>query len=432
MRAPTPWQRLRDVVVTEGPFIGAAGLYVLACWMLIATVVSDPMVRDTVAGGTGNAASAPRTAYWTLLLLTAGIYLSLRAVARVFQPRYRGRLLLTIITSYAAVIVIFAGTYYVFCSLSDESQAHAIASMYSDWSKQDEDGRVDKRLDPIDRRAFKSPESSWSVGGIDLNTWDKQDYSRAFWEAWGRGQRNLRLEFDGRNRGLTLLDCLHFSVVTMTTTGYGDITPTRLYSKLTADLQILFGLAILVVALGMLFGNWWRVDRVEEIRERIQLGEFDFRSDFWHRRSPALQTYAEIRAERAAGPTPPVCPWCASPNTVHFASLFKGPAPPTRYDPRRDVLTLVVLLAVATYLVYAVLPGIPSAPMDPRGWVVSFVLITALAFVMCLLLALACNRFYRRLEAKWDAEFRQASTTYLQSWACEACRRLFIVSGSSP
>lgn len=424
MRAPTPWQRLRDVVVTEGPFIGAAGLYVLACWMLIATVV--------VVGSTDNAANPARTTYWTLLLLTAGLYLSVRAVIRVFQPHYRSRLLLTIITSYAAVILIFAGTYYVFCALSDESQAHAIRSTYDNWIKQSEEDRADKQPASIDRRAFKSPESPWSVGGIDLNTWDKQDYSRAFWEASGSRKSELALGYDGDKRLVTLLDCLHFSVVTMTTTGYGDITPTRLYSKLTADLQILFGLAILVVALGMLFGNWWRVDRVEEIRERIQLGEFDFRSDFWHRRSPALQTDAEIRAERAAGPAPPVCPWCASPNTVHFARLFKGPAPPTRYDPRRDVLTLVVLLAVATYLVYAVLPGIPSAPMDPRGWVVSFVLITALAFVMCLLLALACNRFYRRLEAKWNAEFRQASTTYLQSWACEACRRLFIVPGSSP
>jgi hypothetical protein len=48
-----------------------------------------------------------------------------------------------------------------------------------------------------------------------------------------------------------LLDCLHLSIMTMTTVGYGDVTPEVWYSKLATDAQALTGVAILVIALGL-------------------------------------------------------------------------------------------------------------------------------------------------------------------------------------
>ncbi len=52
---------------------------------------------------------------------------------------------------------------------------------------------------------------------------------------------------------LTYVDCLHYSVVTTTTSQVGDITPTQWYTKLLTDAQLLASVAIAVVGLGQYF-----------------------------------------------------------------------------------------------------------------------------------------------------------------------------------
>jgi len=52
-----------------------------------------------------------------------------------------------------------------------------------------------------------------------------------------------------------IVDCLHFSVVTLSTVGYGDIYPTALYSKLIVDIEILMGLGITVLTVGRHFSR---------------------------------------------------------------------------------------------------------------------------------------------------------------------------------
>lgn len=53
------------------------------------------------------------------------------------------------------------------------------------------------------------------------------------------------------------LDCLQFSIVTTATVGYSDIAPRSRYAKAAADTQILSAVALFVVALAMVFGDWW-------------------------------------------------------------------------------------------------------------------------------------------------------------------------------
>jgi hypothetical protein len=51
-------------------------------------------------------------------------------------------------------------------------------------------------------------------------------------------------------------DCLHFSVATMTTVGYGDITPLSIAARVTADCEAISNTMLLIFGLGMIFGNW--------------------------------------------------------------------------------------------------------------------------------------------------------------------------------
>ena len=52
-----------------------------------------------------------------------------------------------------------------------------------------------------------------------------------------------------RDISLQLLDCFHFSVVTQTTLGYGDVLPKTFVSKLIVDAQVILGLYLIVIAI---------------------------------------------------------------------------------------------------------------------------------------------------------------------------------------
>ena len=52
-----------------------------------------------------------------------------------------------------------------------------------------------------------------------------------------------------------LSDCLHLSVMTIATVGYGNISPNTWYSKLATNAEALTGTALLVVALALILGG---------------------------------------------------------------------------------------------------------------------------------------------------------------------------------
>lgn len=54
---------------------------------------------------------------------------------------------------------------------------------------------------------------------------------------------------------LSVVDCLHFSLTTLSTVGYGDIYPTAWYSKLIVDAEILMGLGLTVLTVGRYFSR---------------------------------------------------------------------------------------------------------------------------------------------------------------------------------
>jgi heme exporter protein D len=68
------------------------------------------------------------------------------------------------------------------------------------------------------------------------------------------------------------IQSFYFSVVTLTTVGYGDLHPTTEVSRLFTALFVLLGVAIVLVSLGIIWKNY--IERRERrILEAIQRAE---------------------------------------------------------------------------------------------------------------------------------------------------------------
>jgi len=73
----------------------------------------------------------------------------------------------------------------------------------------------------------------------------------------------------------TLIQAFYFSVTTLTTVGYGDFRPSTDLTRLITSFYILFGVAIVLAAIGFLGRKYFfrRVSRittrVEKIKERV-------------------------------------------------------------------------------------------------------------------------------------------------------------------
>ena len=53
-------------------------------------------------------------------------------------------------------------------------------------------------------------------------------------------------------------DFLYFSIVTITTVGYGDITPYTRWAKILVTLEILLGSALILIYLTLVINRAWK------------------------------------------------------------------------------------------------------------------------------------------------------------------------------
>jgi hypothetical protein len=188
------------------------------------------------------------------------------AIRSSFRPAPKRDALVVVLCSYFSLILVFAAVYYSMAFLGDHQDAENRWWWYRDEALRTA-GHPDQKIKTYagDHRAFhgfdenlwaSADEDTWASLNLPAN-WNMKDFptldptTTDFWRV-----HNQEVKFRPNARLAVALDCFHLSVVTMATLGYGDIYPKAPYAKLATDVEVLSGVTLIVIALGMIFGNW--------------------------------------------------------------------------------------------------------------------------------------------------------------------------------
>ncbi len=206
---------------------------------------------------------------WTVLLTIillftiAGPFVTVvMAVKRSFKPQPRERQIVVIILSYFALIITFTGAYYAMVGFGDRVDAIRKFEHYqSEKNYLDTEGNIVVRKETRPFRGFNY--RLWS--GVDWPDVEKEitrDRALSPHEPVemirnARGRQEDVIRFQPASKVAVMGNLLYYTIVTMTTLGYGDITPTAWYTKMFASMQVLSGYTLFYIALAMVISNWW-------------------------------------------------------------------------------------------------------------------------------------------------------------------------------
>jgi hypothetical protein len=183
------------------------------------------------------------------------------AIASAFRRGDERAVLTTVVVAYFSLILVFASIYFVASFVGDYESASFTYHAY-------------KREALAGLQAPVIIEQQRALGGVVNRFWSGVDWpqtdgmfpgglppgSYAVDPAEMRkiaGMHSLAetVRFLPESRYSIFGDCLHLSVITMTTVGYGDVWPRSLAARIAADIEALCYTILLIFAVGMIFGN---------------------------------------------------------------------------------------------------------------------------------------------------------------------------------
>jgi hypothetical protein len=165
----------------------------------------------------------------TIVLLTISI-----ATAFDQERRKRERLAI-VVAAYCSIIVSFAGVYYAMASNADLHDGEDAQFVFVDQAYDTMIHRAEKEAGlPEGQHVRRQPRNLRAFSGLPKLYYSGED-----------GVRPVNLV----TRLTVMADCLHYSIVTISTTGFGDIVPRVWYATFATDVEILMGIALLVLAL---------------------------------------------------------------------------------------------------------------------------------------------------------------------------------------
>lgn len=163
----------------------------------------------------------------------------------------------TIGLSYFCLILCFSSVYYLQAAIGDFNETVAEKNYYEMLKHPTFQGDIKNGYD------LRRGESARAFKGIEQRMFGSVGDKVVFWPS---GSVEPPLEklveasrwsvadiayFKRVSRIPIFVDCLYFSIATITTLGFGDITPVSIISKLTTSLEVLAGLLLAVVAIGL-------------------------------------------------------------------------------------------------------------------------------------------------------------------------------------
>lgn len=246
--------------------------YLIYVGVLLCTVAAFSFHKLVEVTYQGSVIEAIILIIFFLLSFIVPIVLSIVFTVRCFKQSDKQKLLIEIIHAYAGVVLIFAALYFQSIVLSDRVNAFRKDKIYTNLNKQN--SLLD--INSInDRRAFK---------GIDKRLWSSFDYpGYTFVEnvkqdtlKWRMHSLNnfetvnytdikqvislssagFKTAYLTENIPSVYLDCLYFSLISVATVGFGDLTPNLWYIKLFVMLEISIGMSIFIFAIGFLFSDF--------------------------------------------------------------------------------------------------------------------------------------------------------------------------------
>ncbi|MEZ6055464.1 MAG: potassium channel family protein [Planctomycetaceae bacterium] len=210
-----------------------------------------------------------------LPLLIIGI-----ATWQCFSARWnRKERLFQILTTYAGNVLVFTSYYYAMSCYADQMDRFTEAGYYQhllervDNHSAAETARLaaDATLGEKDRvpfdygsimerkslQAFSGVHASLVAGIFPFRNVIPESLDWQHRLELYRALGTSEMKIDRSARMPLFNECLHFSVATVTTLGYGDITPQSPIVRTFSDIQVLVGVFTFGLGLAMLFGNWW-------------------------------------------------------------------------------------------------------------------------------------------------------------------------------
>lgn len=206
-------------------------------------------------------AATPTGPIASLTLLVLGFFalllplsLSLFTLYRSLKHHPKSEAAALVLGGYISVLLVFASLYYLFVFIGDFVDTRESNSYYqTEVQRMRQRPDRDLRYRQVSERAF-SGMSARLWNGVEQQYGPLEDARsgppgpETVLQHASSGQPPF--DFQPQNRLAVWFDCLHFSTVTIATLGYGDIIPTKRYSKLAADLEVLIGIVFVSLSLG--------------------------------------------------------------------------------------------------------------------------------------------------------------------------------------
>lgn len=188
------------------------------------------------------------------------------AISHVIMRTLRGTTrtiqLGSVLLSYVSVILSFAGYYYFQSSVCDYNDTVSEYRYYETLRGNSFKQILDQKAESLRRetsdRAFK---------GISASMWNGLQSKIIDWPA-GAGVPPVEkllaptkrpiidiISFNHSAKIPVFLDCLYFSTITITSTGFGDISPSNIYIKIAVMLETLSGVLLVAVGIAIAVGG---------------------------------------------------------------------------------------------------------------------------------------------------------------------------------